>query len=180
MEEISIRKASADDVSSLLALGRQTYLETFGPYNTKENSEAYMNKAFTTGQLTEELTSRHSQWYLALSGNEKAGYLKVNFNSAQTELQDEKAMEIERIYVLQKYHRKGIGKLLLEKALAIARQHHMEYVWLGVWERNANALSFYNRQGFERFSQHSFFIGDDEQTDWMMKLPLRTPSGSAF
>ena len=173
MEEINIRQASIADLDGLCVIGRQTFLETFAEHNAPENIDAYLTKALAGEQVEKELTEVNSQWFLALVNHEIAGYLKVNFGNAQTELQNEAAMEIERIYVLQKFQGKNIGKLLLTKAITIAHDHHVDYVWLGVWEQNFKAQAFYKKHGFITFDQHSFFMGDDEQTDWLMKLPLK-------
>ena len=173
MENITIIKATANDIDSIQSLGQQTFLETFAPYNTQENLDSYLNKAFSKEQVTKELSDPNSEWYFALLENEKAGYLKVNFSKAQTELRDDNAMEIERIYVLQEFQGKKIGKLLLEKAIDIARGHKVDNIWLGVWEKNSKAQAFYIKQGFITFDQHSFNLGDDKQTDWLMKLTLK-------
>jgi ribosomal protein S18 acetylase RimI-like enzyme len=100
------------------------------------------------------------------------GYLKINFGSAQTEPQEDKALEIERIYVVHHFHGKKIGQLLFEKAIQIAQQKKVTFVWLGVWEENHRAIQFYTKNGFEAFDKHIFVLGDDEQTDIMMKLTL--------
>ena len=104
--------------------------------------------------------------------DEVIGYLKLNFGQSQTELKDDKALEIERIYVLQEYHGKKAGQLLYDKAIEVARNKNMDYVWLGVWEENHRAISFYKKNGFTEFDKHIFKLGDDEQTDIMMKLQL--------
>ena len=100
------------------------------------------------------------------------GYLKLNFGDSQTELKDQKALEIERIYVLKEFHGKKVGQLLFEKALKIAEEKKVDYVWLGVWEENLRAINFYKKNGFEEFDKHIFKLGNDEQTDIMMKLKL--------
>ena len=46
------------------------------------------------------------------------------------------------------------------------------YVWLGVWEENPRAIRFYEKNGFVAFDKHIFRLGDDEQTDIMMKKKL--------
>jgi ribosomal protein S18 acetylase RimI-like enzyme len=104
---------------------------------------------------------------------EVVGYLKLNFGQSQTELKDSKALEIERIYVLKEFQGKNIGQLLYEKAIQIANQNNAEYVWLGVWEENEKAIKFYTKNGFVAFDKHIFKLGDDEQTDIMMKLTLK-------
>jgi ribosomal protein S18 acetylase RimI-like enzyme len=74
--------------------------------------------------------------------------------------------------VLNAYLGKKIGQQLYDKAIHIATKMQMEYVWLGVWEENQRALNFYKKNGFVEFDKHIFKLGDDEQTDIMMKLQL--------
>ncbi|MEP6931970.1 MAG: GNAT family N-acetyltransferase, partial [Flavobacterium sp.] len=100
-------------------------------------------------------------------------YLKLNFGASQTELKDSKALEIERIYVPKEYHGQKVGQVLYEKAILVAKQKDVDYVWLGVWEENHRALSFYKKNGFVEFDKHIFRLGNDEQTDIMMKLKLK-------
>jgi ribosomal protein S18 acetylase RimI-like enzyme len=75
--------------------------------------------------------------------------------------------------VLQDFHGKKVGQLLYDKAIEIARQLNVDYVWLGVWEENPRAIAFYRKNGFVAFDKHIFKLGDDEQTDIMMKLNLK-------
>ena len=65
-----------------------------------------------------------------------------------------------------------MGQLLFEKALAIAKQKKVDFIWLGVWEENHRALRFYTKNGFVAFDSHIFLMGDEAQTDIMMKLEL--------
>jgi diamine N-acetyltransferase len=60
---------------------------------------------------------------------------KLNFGQSQTELKQEKSLEIERIYVLNEFHGRKVGHLLYEMAMQIARRKNTDYVWLGVWEK---------------------------------------------
>jgi ribosomal protein S18 acetylase RimI-like enzyme len=73
---------------------------------------------------------------------------------------------------LNEYHGQQVGQLLYDKAIQIAHQLQVNYVWLGVWEENHRALKFYKKNGFIEFDKHIFKLGDDEQTDIMMKLQL--------
>jgi ribosomal protein S18 acetylase RimI-like enzyme len=124
-------------------------------------------------KLTNELNNPNSSFYFAVVNDKIIGYLKINFGDSQTELKQENALEIERIYVLKEFHGKKIGQLLFEKAMELAIQKKADYVWLGVWEENPRAISFYKKNGFVEFDKHIFKLGDDEQTDIMMKLQLK-------
>lgn len=81
-------------------------------------------------------------------------------------------MEIERIYVVNDFQGKGFGNYLMDKAVSIAVERKKQYVWLGVWEKNEKAICFYKKNGFFEIGTHSFFMGDDEQTDYIMRKDL--------
>lgn len=172
MEQIRIRKITFENLFELQEIGKKTFVETFSSSNTAENMKLYLKEGFATEKLTAELQNPESEFYFATCNDKVIGYLKVNFGQAQTELQDNKSLEIERIYVLNEYHGQKIGQLLFEKAIAIAKNNRCEYVWLGVWEENHRALQFYTKNGFVAFDQHVFVFGNEEQTDIMMKLQL--------
>jgi ribosomal protein S18 acetylase RimI-like enzyme len=173
MENIQITKASLDEILQLQDIGRQTFFETFSAGNSAENMKKYLAEGFSLERLTTELTDKHADFYLAWHDKKVIGYLKLNFGPSQTELKDNEALEIERIYVLKEFHGKKVGQLLYEKAIQIAKQANVAYVWLGVWEENPRAISFYKKNGFVEFDKHIFKLGDDEQTDIMMKLMLK-------
>jgi ribosomal protein S18 acetylase RimI-like enzyme len=169
----SIRKAGLEDLEFLQTIGRQTFTETFAAYNSAENLAQYLEQSFSPDKLNQELTNTASAFYFAEDDGHVIGYLKINFGEAQTELKDADALEIERIYVLQQYHGKKVGQLLYEKALEIAVEMKKQYVWLGVWEENKRALKFYRKNGFVEFDKHIFKLGEEEQTDFMMKRELK-------
>ena len=74
--------------------------------------------------------------------------------------------------MLQSFHGKKLGQALYEKAIQIANEKKVQYLWLGVWEKNNKAIQFYKKNGFVQFDTHIFKLGNDEQTDIMMKLAL--------
>ena len=172
MENIKIKKVSIDAIVQLQQIGKQTFFETFSEGNTEENMKQYLEKGFSIEKLTSELTDKNAEFYFALIDDNIIGYLKLNFGESQTELKDNKALEIERIYVLKDFHGKSVGQILYDKAIHIARQKNADYVWLGVWEENPRAINFYKKNGFIEFDKHVFKLGNDEQTDIMMKLKL--------
>lgn len=173
MENIEVVTVTLNHVEQLQKISRQTFSDTFSAVNTGENMKKYIDEQFSLEQLTKELNNKNAAFYFAMLDNNAIGYLKLNFGQAQTELKDDKAVEIERIYVLKDFHGKNVGQILYEKAMQIARQMNADYVWLGVWEENARAIRFYKKNGFVEFDKHIFILGDDQQTDIMMKLQLK-------
>ncbi len=173
MKNIEIRKITQNDIAPLQKIGRQTFFETFSEVNTEEDMKKYLEESFASEKLNTELDNKNSEFYFAELDNHVIGYLKVNFGPSQTELKDNKALEIERIYVLREFHGKRVGQLLYEKAIQIANQMNVDYVWLGVWEENQRAICFYKKNGFVEFDKHIFKLGNSKQTDIMMRLPSK-------
>ena len=172
MQRIEIKQVSLDDLGQLQEIYRSTFVETFADDNSEENIAEYLANGFSVEKLTDELNDPNSQFYFAQIDGQAIGYLKVNRGASQTEIRDSHALEIERIYALKAYHGKHVGKLLYEKALEISKQNEIEYMWLGVWEKNPRALRFYQKIGFQEFDKHIFTLGNEKQTDIMMKLHL--------
>jgi diamine N-acetyltransferase len=172
MDNIEIKKISLKEIDQLKEISRQTFQETFSESNSEENMKSYLEKGFSNEKLTAELTDKNSEFYFATFEKKVIGYLKINFGASQTELKDNKALEIERIYVSKEFHGKRVGQLLYVKAIERAKQQNSDYVWLGVWEENQKAIHFYKKNGFVEFDKHIFKLGNDEQTDIMMKLKL--------
>ncbi len=170
---IHLRRCTPTDWPTIQTLGRQIFSDTFAVHNTPENLQTYLDTAFSTEQIQAQLANPDSQFWLAIQEeNQAVGYLKINFAGAQTEAQPEPSLEIERIYVLQSLQSAGVGQMLFEKSLEIARAAGVKYIWLGVWEHNPKAIRFYEKNGMHIFDQHTFHLGDEAQTDMMMKLDL--------
>lgn len=172
MQEIEIKEIGLADVEMLQIIAKQTFLEAFSDSNSAENMQQYLNEGFTLSKLSAELKNPDSIFYFAKANGEVVGYLKLNFGNAQTDLKDPKALEIERIYVIKTFYGKKIGQQFYHKALQVAKEKGVEYIWLGVWEHNLRALSFYQKNGFIEIATHDFWLGDDKQTDKLMRIKL--------
>ncbi|MTI23061.1 GNAT family N-acetyltransferase [Fulvivirga sp. RKSG066] len=172
MENVSLRQIDQGDLEELQRIGKETFSESFGALNTAADMDKYLNASFSSGQLLTELNDNETDFYFAELENEAVGYLKVNWGKAQTEIIAPNMLEIERIYVLAWYQGMRIGHQLYEKAIEIAKNKGFSKVWLGVWEKNRRAIKFYERLGFKAFDSHDFLLGNDRQTDILMRLDL--------
>ena len=169
---MKIRNVNIQDIEKLKRIGKRTFTESFSFDNSEENITEYLDNGFSTEKLKTELIDKNAEFYFAELKGRVIGYLKVNSGQSQTEIKDKNYLEIERIYVLKEYHGKKVGQLLYEKAIKIAKSKNAEYVWLGVWEKNPRAIKFYEKNGFVPFDKHIFKLGNDKQTDIMMKLKI--------
>jgi len=167
---LSFRECTIQHLNELIEISRITFEDAFEKDNNPIDFSNYMNKAFEMEIIREELLNPNTQFYFSYLDKDLVGYFKLNEGDAQTERFEDKTVELERIYVLQHFQGKQIGRGMLYKAIEIAKAKKASFIWLGVWEKNKEAIKFYERYGFKKFMTHPYYIGNDKQTDWLMKL----------
>lgn len=174
MKKLNLKVDSvlAHELDILLNLGKQTFVDAYSHMNSADNMEAYLRHHFNKEVFIQQFNNPNSEFYFVKTGDIILGYIKVNFNEAQTELKDPQGMEIERIYVLKEYQGNKIGQYLIQFVKQHAVRKKLNFVWLGVWDQNLNAMRFYERLGFSAFDEHVFIFGDEHQTDIMMKMEV--------
>ncbi|MFD2923930.1 GNAT family N-acetyltransferase [Halobacillus naozhouensis] len=170
---INMTRCTLEDSRKLQNIGYETFKETFEDQNSPENMKAYLEEAFNLKKVEKELSNPSAQFFFVSINDEVAGYLKVNTGDAQSEEMGDDSLEIERIYIINKFQKHGLGKYLFNKAMDIAMEQNKKKIWLGIWEKNENAISFYKKLGFVQTGAHSFFMGYEEQTDLIMVKRLQ-------
>lgn len=163
---------SQNQVPQLQKVSKNTFIEAFAKDNTRENLDAYLASAFSLTSLISEINNPNTRFYFIEIEAQIVGYYKINIGESQTEIKADDSLELERIYIMADHQGKKIGEKIILAVGNIAQKEGKRYIWLGVWERNKKAIKFYERLGFIKFDTHIYPIGDDPQTDWMMKLKL--------
>jgi ribosomal protein S18 acetylase RimI-like enzyme len=172
MENFLVKECGLEDIEKIKYISEKTFYETFANENTREDMENYLKENFSYEQLENEIKYNGSRFYIVENNEEVVAYMKLNFDKAQTETEHDNTLEVQRIYILQEYKSKHIGKKLIQRSIEIGINNNLNYIWLGVWENNINAIKFYEKQGFKKFDTHIFKLGEDEQTDNLMKFIL--------
>ena len=170
-----LRRCTTEDLDALREFAIRVYYETFAHLNTKEDMDAYLEDAFNAERFGKEMLDPNSAFYLLYCGGQIAGYLKLNEAPSQTDINDPSSLEIERIYVAGGLQGEGLGGYLMEQAVSVAAERGKRYVWLGVWEKNEKAIGFYKKHGFYKTGTHTFVMGEDVQTDHIMRKDLSEP-----
>jgi diamine N-acetyltransferase len=167
-----IRYGTTEDAKVLAELGARTFYDTFAKDNKSENIQSYLEKSFSPEIQQKELSDPNIIFLIAELDGTPVGYAKLKMNSKDDALKGTNPVELERIYAVQEYLGKGVGKGLMKASLREARQRGCDSVWLGVWEKNQRAIDFYEKWGFKKVGTHVFKLGDDLQNDFVMELRL--------
>jgi diamine N-acetyltransferase len=167
-----IRIAELSDAPELLEVCRKSFFATFTGTCTEDDMAKYLAKTYSLERIQAEIAASDSLLFVLLSEDKIAGYAKVG-QQIIPELKHRKAIELERLYLLEEHIGKGFGNKLMQKCLEVAAEKKSEVIYLGVWEHNYRAQKFYKKYGFEFFGEHPFPIESTPQTDLWMKKELR-------
>ena len=176
MQAIEIRKASVDDAQMLAVLGSRAFYEAFGQYNDPADMQAYLDLAFNPDNIRTQLDDNTNTFLIAYFQKEPAGYAKLKRHSSVPELEGEKVIQLERIYALQDFLDRKVGKTLMESCIQISRKEGYQKMWLSVWQENKRAIAFYEKWGFKVIGLKQFIIGKEVNDDFVMSLELKAPA----
>ncbi|KRL91056.1 GNAT family N-acetyltransferase [Lactobacillus kalixensis] len=170
--DYTIKNVTIDDLKKLQEISRETFKKTFDPFTKPDDMAEFLEESYATQKLTQEISNPDSRFFFLMVDGEVAGYLKINVGHAQTEQLRDNALEIERIYLREKFQHQGLGSVLFNYAEKIATAEKKDYLWLGVYEKNIVAQKFYAKKGLTRVSQHVYPVGDDPQIDYLLVKKL--------
>lgn len=172
MNNIQLTQVKPSDLNALQEIARTTFTEAYAKVNTAEDMKNYLANNLSQDKLLSEINHADSRFYLAKMKEEVVGYLKINKHSETSESFKVPTLEIERIYTLRAYYGRGVGPLLMQKAVEIAKKEGCQYIWLGVWKKNDRALQFYKKNDFQVYGERSFQLGDTIYSDFLMKKEI--------
>ena len=169
---IKISLCKIEQLNLLRDVSIETYRDTFEEHNCEALMQQYFSDALNIERLRKEFQTQGSYFYFIYLNDEVAGFLKLNVDDAQSDDVDKSSLEIERLYIRKSHLRQGLGKVLIQFAFEKAKELNKPSAWLGVWENNLRALTFYKQLGFYQIGDHPFDMGGDIQTDLLMKKDL--------
>jgi diamine N-acetyltransferase len=169
---IEIRDARIEDIPEIRQVAITTYQDTFAQFNTPDNMQTYFKQAYNLQTMSNEFHEVNAKLLLACEEKSILGFVRLRECDEVRHLLGDNTIELQRLYVHTNAQGKSIGKLLMEHSLNYASNKGYEWIWLGVWERNFKAQEIYKKWGFEKFSEHTFWQGNDPQIDWLLKKKL--------
>jgi diamine N-acetyltransferase len=168
----SIRTATAADAEMLTELARRTFYDAFATMNSPENIESYMSQNFTLQKFSDQLADPRVIFLIAEIAAAPVAFAKLYNGDVPDCVNDPSSVEIERFYVDQQFHGRGVAQPLMQACFDLAKELGRGTVFLGVWEHNHRAVAFYRKCGFDVVGSHVFQMGDEAQNDLWMERRL--------
>jgi ribosomal protein S18 acetylase RimI-like enzyme len=194
---VTIRRAQLRDAAALAALGERTFRDTYTEFNTPGDMNLYVSENFSEAVIARELVDPRVTYLLGASGESEGrspsrglggdapestawpiAYAKLFEGAPPPCVSGPKPIELARLYVAKEWHGTGVARVLMNACFVEAGRLDAKTLWLGVWEKNGRARSFYSKHGFEDVGEHEFLLGKDAQRDRVLVAPIRVRPGS--
>ena len=164
----TVRKAHISDAKMLSELAEATFRATFGAMNTTEHMELHCRCSYGEQIQTAEIADPGMVTLVSEDKGRLIAYAQLRWGKAPDCVSAKSPGEIQRLYVVEDWHGKGIAQELMKACVDEIKQQGSDALWLGVWERNPRAISFYKKFGFVEVGDHTFPLGGDPQRDIVM------------
>jgi len=162
-----IRRARPDDAAALAEFGARTFEETFGPDNRAEDMRSYVARTYGEQQQLREIEDPNVTTLVVEEDGRLIAFAQLHRGPAPACVPPN-AVEIARFYVDRPWQGRGVAQELMSAVIDAAKRENAPGIWLGVWQRNARAIAFYEKHGFRRAGTQPFLLGSDLQTDDVM------------
>lgn len=150
---INIQQMKLSGLTTLHKICCKAFSQNFYNHFYEGGLESYLNKVFGIDTLKTELHGNKIQYYVAFINYEPVAFMKLNLFSNLPDLDIEKGIELDKVYILPEFKRMKIGMMLLDFAFDIAKKNNKEIFWLSVIDTNLEAISFYEKIGFRFHSK---------------------------
>ena len=171
-DSAGIRYATRSDASALSQLGARTFRATYVDTNETHLLESYIADHYSTAIQRAELQDDRLVYLVAEMDAQLVGFALLRTDQAHPDVNGAHPIRLARIYVDTPHLGSGLGSALMQRCITECQTRGHDVLWLGVWEKNAKAIAFYERWGFDRVGAEVFDFGGDNQRDAILTLPI--------
>lgn len=147
-EPITYRPAGLADLLKLSVLFKQVYIHTYAAEGVSDEFANFITRQFSEERLREAIVANPDTLWVAVYKENLVGVAETTFNK-KCPLGDLVAPEINKLYILEHFCGKGVGKGLLQEVEQMLKAKGEKTIWLWVYLPNTRAINFYERQNYK-------------------------------
>ena len=171
--QITLRYGAVPDAPSLSELATKAFRDTHRRLDSEQDIADYVGKHLDVEAVGELLRDPQRTTLLAEVDQRLARYAVLRRAPPPAGIADLNAIDLERFYLAVEYVGRGLDAQLMTAVTGEASSHGARAIWLGVYDRNARAVAFYERQGFRQVGAKEFPFGGRTYLDPIYALDLR-------
>lgn len=172
--KVTLEPVNTYNLKKYIEIAIASYSQHYCHLWQNNDPSPYISHWLTESVIAEELQDPNSLNYIIYQNNEAVGILKLVNNCGIDEIPDTDALKAEKIYLLQEYSGKGIGRQLLQIIEDIARKLNRKVIWLDTMKKG-NPIHFYQKNGYtiKRESEVILpFVKPSEKAMWILTKTL--------
>lgn len=164
---ITISEATIKDIKVIREIAFKTWPVTYGEILSKAQIDYMLDLFYSEETLTDKLVNIEHHFLLLKEDTESLGYASYEHHYLNTN-----CTRLHKLYLLQDAQARGLGKLVLEKIIALAKDIKSDKISLNV-NRFNKAYVFYRKMGFEIIAEEDIPIGQGYlMEDYIMEKQL--------
>ncbi|MCH5598355.1 GNAT family N-acetyltransferase [Niabella ginsengisoli] len=164
--EIYIRQAFITDLPIIKSLALSIWPETYSSILSAQQIEYMLELFYSNNALTNDFNKTGYHFFIINIDEVDSGYAGV-------EAKDNYTWHLHKIYLSQKFHGKGLGKVLIRYVENFAKEHGASFLTLNV-NRYNKSLHFYKACGYTILKEENIDIGNGFfMNDYVMKKELK-------
>ena len=151
MSVVNIRKAKIKDVDTLCHLNsllNRCHAELDAIWTLKNDPP--LLRDMCVEYFTKMIRSRLSNLFVAEENGRIVGYIKGTLKTTPPIFQVSVIGQLDSIYVMKPYRRRGIGKQLTDALVQWFQSKQVEYIEVTSYVRNTIALNAWKKYGFKQ------------------------------
>ncbi len=149
-----ISEATVNDIETIREIALTTWPVAYGEILSEAQLDYMLEKFYSDTALKDNLLHQGHR-FLLLNENDTC----LGFASYEHHYLNEECTRVHKIYLLPETQGKGLGKLLLERIITLAKENHSNTISLNV-NRFNKACIFYKKMGFEILEEEDIEIGN--------------------
>lgn len=164
-----IRRAEAADAQALVAVGVQTFNETFAHLYSAADLAAYLAEAYAPARIAADLADPAKAMWIVEQDGRTVGYALAGPCGLPHAEVTGACGELKRIYFTKDAQGGGLGQALFAEVMRWLQADGPRDVWIGVWSENHRALRFYGHQGFDKVGEYDFPVGQTLDREFILR-----------
>lgn len=162
----TISEGTVEDFETIRTIAHKAWPVAYGEILSKEQLDYMLETMYSDATLLENLNKGH-HFILVKEDSVCLGFASFEHNYLSKE-----CTRLHKIYLLPETQGKGLGKLLLERIVTLAKENRSDTISLNV-NRFNKAYGFYKKMGFEVVAQEDLAIGNGYlMEDYKMEMKI--------
>jgi len=157
---ISISRTAVKDAQLLSEIAIRSFIQSHGHSADTGTINNYVTERYNPEALRKESEDDRNIFHIISHEGQPAGYSKIILNNPYESSAEKNITKLERIYVLQEFYDKKLGKELFHFNKELAKANGQSGMWLFVWIENHRAIRFYEQNGFVIIGSYDFQLSE--------------------